>query len=987
MKYDNNINKQIITMNNAEKVFGFLLEMLSYKDSSNFHMVQDADYDAAYSIKIEKMNYTVIGIKIYNERDERLILKNHLKYWNENKVPFSILILPDEIRIYNNFTIGKNKLLYTSKQLKDNIIELFSEKNILNGILWEKIHSSFNKKDRVDAFLLNNLRNTITNLFNNYGMELEDAYNFLAQCIFIKYMEDRQMLTESVFVDFGVKNFNQLLELADVTLIKKLFVWLKERFNGDLFETDYINWPTNEQISVIKSFFEAEEIYADGTIQYTLIKYDFSKIPIELISNIYETFFNLGDNLLNKKYSSKNGAYYTPYYLAEFMNDRCIEKYQWKYAPVVLDPACGSGVFLVGAFRRIVDHIKKESGEVETDELSKILQNNIFGIDKNLKALKLACFSLYIALLEYLMPKDIQKNKFHFPHLIGQTLICGDFFDGELCVKDIKADIIIGNPPWVSDKNGKHNTYCKENNIPISDGQTAQAFIAKAQDFVQNDGIVSLIVTNSIFTNENARAFRKYLLKYFQISEVFNLYKVRDSLFSHASAPCSIVTYKCKKEVVYKFQYYTFTPNLLSETFYKIVYDKTNIINIKNTVILKKDFIWRILNNGDEYDVRVINKIKSFPAIRDLNFKYFRGYAVGTKNLKRRPEYLTYKGGNLREGYHPYLINYSKLNQMVNDKFERPREIEGYLCKNKILIKRTQNEKLAGAAFCEKPVIFTDDYHCLYDLSNERSEDLKLIEAFINSKIFGYYRFFVSKISNSIKPEITKDDVLSFPIPQDIYKQDRETILDGIIRIEELLKRRFEKDIFEDYELQEIDHKIDKVREEIDKIIYKAYNFDELEQAVIEYAFKYVIGKDKVSNVYIEQYCEKDIYNQYIEYVEKYFNTFLDRSEFTLKCDNVYSQNLFTIITFKIRPLIKEQKDMDHDELLEKIVDVLGVSSIENINSEMMIKNRLSGFLENGFFVVKEKELKNWTLMGAIKDVEYFSKIILQENEGAIYEE
>jgi len=986
MKNSNSINEKIIAMNNSERVFDFLVNMLEYKNSPNFREEKNDDYDALFSIKIEQKDYTVIGIKVYDGKDEQRILKNHLKYWNENEVPFSILVLPDEIRIYNNFTIGKNKVLYSSKQMEDSIIELFSKDNILSGLLWEKIHASFNKNDRVDAFLLNNLRNTITNLFYNYGMELEDAYNFLAQCIFIRYMEDRQMLTESVFADFGVKNFNQLLELADVELIKKLFIWLKERFNGDLFELNYIKWPTNEQVKVIKNFFEAEEIYADGTVQYTLIKYDFSKIPIELISNIYETFFNLGDNLLKKNYSSKNGAYYTPYYLAEFMNDRCIEKYHWRQAPVVLDPACGSGVFLVGAFRRIVDRVKNEQGEIDAQELSNILENNIYGIDRNLKALKLACFSLYIALLEYLMPKDIQKNQFHFPSLIGKSLICGDSFDKEINEKNIVADIIIGNPPWVSDKCGKHNTYCKEKNIPISDGQTAQAFIARTLDFMSDDGIVSLIVTNSIFTNENAEVFRKYMLMNLQISEVFNLNKVRDSLFSHASAPCSIITFEQKRVETYSFEYYAFEPNLLSETFYKIVYDKAKTINIKNSVILQKDYIWRILNNGDEYDVRVINKIKAFPTIKDMNFKYFRGYVVGTKDLKHRPEYLRYKGGNLREGYQPYLIDYSKLKNMVDEEFERPRDIEGYLCKNKLLIKRTQNGKMSGAAFCAEPIIFTDDYHCIYDVSNERGKELKLIEAFINSKIFEYYRFFVSKMSTSIKPEISKDDVLSFPIPQDVCQHDREKILRYILKIEELMKRKYEKDIFEDFEMQEINSEIDRIKEEIDKIAYFVYKLDEVEQEVVEYAFKYVIDKKQVSQGNLTNCCEKDVYNKYSEYVEKYFNTFLRKSDFTLKRNEIYTQNLFTIISFSIISS-NEESNIIQSQLLKEIVDILGISSIDNINSEMIIKNRLSGFLKNGFFVIKEKEIKNWTLMSAIKDVEYFSKIILQDDEEAAYGE
>ena len=159
-----------------------------------------------------------------------------------------------------------------------------------------------------------------------------------------------------------------------------------------------------------------------------------------------------------------------------------------------------------------------------------------------------------------------------------------------------------------------------------------------------------------------------------------------------------------------------------------------------------------------------------------------------------------------------------------------------------------------------------------------------------------------------------------------------------------------------------------------------------MEQEVIEYAFNYVIGKNRLDETYLKNQCENDVYGKYVEYVEKYFNTFLDKSEYILKCNDIYTQNLFTIISFRVESSI-EDKTSTHEQLLKEIVDVLGVASIENIKSEMIIKNRLSGFLDNGFFVIKEKEIKNWTLMSAIKDVEYFSKIILQENEEDTYEE
>lgn len=973
-------DEKIKKLNNADEVLKVLLQVLEYDTSANFHYREnDEDYDAEYVIEIENKKYTLIGVKVLRKHDETKIAVQHLKYWNRNDVPFSIFVLPNEIRIYNNFTIGTQKLLYKTGNKKDEIVQLFTDSNIVNGVLWERMNAITKKSNRVDKYLLENLRNTIIILNRESGIELDAAYNLLAQCIFIRYLEDREMLTETAFAEYGVKDFTELLCLENVNYVQDLFSKLKSWLNGDLFDLDTIILPKKEQMHIIKDFFAAEEIYKDGTVQLTMRKYDFSKIPIELISNIYETFCNLEDSLKNKNESSQNGAFYTPYYLADFMNDRCLENYSAKDIPVIMDPACGSGVFLVGAFKKIVEKKFREKEMVSPEEIKQILLNNIYGVDKNIKALKMACFSLYVALLEFLTPKDILENRFKFPNLIGRTLFEKNFFDEDLDKKGIKADIIIGNPPWISDKDKLHNEYCKRRSIPISDKQIAQAFVTRAEDFADNRTIISLIVTNSIFTNENAEDYRKYILQKYRLLEVFNLYGIKQGLFAHAKAPCSILMYKCKNdESEYNFDYFAFKPNAIANIFQKIVYDIEKTIKVKNTYILRNSYIWRVLNNGDEYDVRVIGKMKTFPAISDRGYHYLRGYAVGTKKLKSRPEFLEYKGGNLQEGFYPYLINYERIPQMKESSFERPREnTEGYFCKCKLLIKRTQNEKLSGAAFCDKPLIFCDDFHCLYDMNNENTEDLKILEAIINSSIFKYYRFFASKEEISIKPEISKGDILNFPVPMDILESARESLLKKISEIEALLKEKYKEQIFID---AEIDTEIKRCEKEIDDIVFSLYDLDDIERAAVQYALEYIISKNRKKVKPIGELDSYKAYSDYIEYIESYFNNFLSESGLRLQKTQIISKDIFILVSFSITGLEENYDDCDVN-ILSNIIDILGLSSIENIDSELIVKNRLSGFLKDGFFVIKENDIENWTKMSAIKDADYFAKIILSEEE------
>lgn len=969
------LEERINNLNDADTVLNVLLETLGYKASSNFHFIDNNDdYDAEYTVKIENKSYTVLGIKVLNNCREQDIIRQHLKYWNRNDVPFSILVLPNEIRIYNNFTVGTQKLLYKTGSVKSDILTLFTDNNIMNGLLWQKMECIINKSNRVDKYLLSNLRNTIIVLKSKYNMPLDIAFNFLAQCILIRYLEDRGMLTETAFVSYGVENFNELLSLENAAYIRNFFSNLKTWFNGDLFELDTLDWQEKGQIHIIKEFFEAGEIYKDGSVQQTLLKYDFSKIPIELISNIYETFFSLEDELENRKYSSQNGAFYTPYYLADFMNERCFERYKGKESPVVLDPACGSGVFLVGAFKRIAEKRCRDNGGIQPEELRQIILHHIYGVDKNMKALKLTCFSLYVALLEFLTPRDILENKFKFPNLIGKTLFEKNFFDSELEKQGIRADIIIGNPPWLSDKDQQHNEYCIQREIPISDKQIAQAFVARVKDFAKPSAIVSLIVTNSIFVNEMAEKFRQYILNQYRILEVFNLYGVKKSLFSHAKAPCSILTYQCKNnEKEYLLDYFAFQPNMISNIFQKIVYDTERIVKVNNLFLIKNSYVWRVLNNGDAYDVRVIGKMKTFPPVSRRGYEYFRGYAVGNKKYLR-PEFLEYKGGNLQEGYFRYLIDYDKIPQMKEDKFERPRPLKQYLCKNKLLMKRTQNENLSGAVFCSEPLIFCDDYHCLYDKSCKNKKDLKLLEAIFNSSIFKYYRFFASKEKISIKAEISKGDILNFPAPMQIPEEDSNRLSEKIIEMEHLLLQKYQGKVVENFKI-----KMETIEKEIDTIVFNLYNLDEVEQATVKYALKYVISPDMEEERREDSF--QDICLEYGDYIEKYFNNFLSGSGLKLRKQQVITKNLYTLMSFSTNQ--ENMEDLDNINILKNVIDILGLSSIGNIDSELIVKKRLSGFTRDGFFVIKDKAPVNWTVMSAIKDADYFAKIIIggEEND------
>ena len=120
----------------------------------------------------------------------------------------------------------------------------------------------------------------------------------------------------------------------------------------------------------------------------------------------------------------------------------------------VLDPACGSGIFLVKAYQRLIHRWRKAhpNQEPRTAILKQLLNCNIFGVDTDRHAVRVASFSLYLAMCDEIDPRHYWK-RVQFPRLRGERLIEADFFSedkpGFRTNKDAEQyDLVVGNAPW-----------------------------------------------------------------------------------------------------------------------------------------------------------------------------------------------------------------------------------------------------------------------------------------------------------------------------------------------------------------------------------------------------------------------------------------------------------------------------------------------------------------------------------------------------------
>lgn len=962
----------------CEKIYRQLVNILEYKDSSLFRPDETKFYDMLYYVNVEENEYPVVGIRCMEDANEEEIARQHLLYWNKNDVPISILILNGEIRIYNNFSRKNSKaLLYNSSTSdKDNdFIYNFKASKITTSIVWERLAELSDSGDRVDRQLLLNLKNTVSQAVEQQGMVLEDAYNFMSLCIFVKYLEDRKMITPQFFSRWNVTTFTDFLSEADKTKLDVFFSVLKDRFNGDLFVISKESLPSKKQLEVFCRFFKGDEILENGNSQLRLFPYDFSIIPIELISNIYETFFSMDSEIKSERLSTKTGAFYTPYYLAEFMIQKGFAPFiKQDKIPTVVDPACGSGVFLVNSFKRQIDILKKRKREITAENLCFLVKKHIYGIDINLNALKISCFSLYIALLDELTPKDIMENNFKFPNLIGENLIEGSFFSGEIDLRFSQNtfDIIVGNPPWKSLPDSDHVLYCKKRGIPMADAQIAQAFLCRASDFSAQRTQVLFLVTNSIFTNKNSKKFLKYFLENNCIEEIINLESVKTQLFAHAKYPCSILSYYCEKKKNYEIKYQVFKENRVFNLLQKFVCDKNNEIYISKSKIINNEYIWTILTYGDEFDVECIENLLRFPklcACIDGKLQFVQGYITASKG-KKYPQFANFRGGSLKNTFLPYGIDYANVPMLSPDTlYDRTRDLAIYTCPFKVLVKRTYNETCWGAAFVQEPLVFSNDFSTFNDYSGENIDLLRYIEGLLNSDVFLYYTFYMSKVKAAKKPEVTKADIENFPMPPfDRENKDMQDVVQLVIQIENRVK--------EEWELgPETPWPIDatvkqRLQVKLNELICKLYGFDEFHISIIKEGIERFSEK-RQRNIY----ADEEDYQRFANYLCEYFNYYMKQELDVLWRARKQEGDFYTIMYFSF-----------DDGEIHSPSDIIGLSGLEKINEQLLVQRRVLQFVNDGFQVVQSKEKANWTLGKAKKLAAKITSEIMCVAGGTEYE-
>ncbi len=506
----------------------------------------------------------------------------HHKLWNAGTVPYCFIYSASKISVYN---CGRKPLVDNSGEefvtKPDDIIDLltdvqeklpsYSARQFDSGLFWDSdIGKDFKYDQSAYEQLLVQLKNVKANIISSVGVgKSELVKRILMMLILIKYLEERKdengngaLNPQEFYKDFNAADptLSGILSNSDtfVAMLAKLST--KEHFNGKFFSL------TDPEIASLREVGDLHvfRMFVEGNVNFTQsVKhgigqmslwrlYQFNYLPIELISHIYEDF------LADESGQKKKGVVYTPPYLVQFLIDRTMPLAKPEENFKILDPACGSGIFLVGAFKRMIQwwRLKNSWAKPTKDhieELKQILRNNIFGCDLEEEAVTLSYFSLGLALLDALSPKEIWNNV-HFDNLIGQNLLPGDFFktlNNKILPTDFR--LVIGNPPFNSElttwAEKVNNAELKNNpeRPDVPDNQIALLFLEQSFCLLKPGGNSCLILpTGPVLYNTQTHGFKKYLFSKNQFKEIYDFTPLRAKLFigsSSSAKPAVLVTF------------------------------------------------------------------------------------------------------------------------------------------------------------------------------------------------------------------------------------------------------------------------------------------------------------------------------------------------------------------------------------------------------------------------------------------------------------
>ena len=722
------------------------------------------------------------GYKTSFSQDTRLIVSNFgsIRLYRDNKQDYEIWTLEELASGDNDRYELKKLLLLMQKRYLISTSEESQTQKLLSKFRYDQEHISkkfYQEYKQLRLELINDIRSQ--NEWISIDMVVEKSQKIIDRVIFIHFCEDTWLLPADKLkevIEFGEKAMNPTFQTL-TNFFEAVNSWsdkleIPQWYNWWLFHQDNSLDSLKVWDGICRKFIDLWEYDFDGELSVNILGHifeqsisDLEQLKIDLLGTETQS-----DQLVETKQSKrkKDGIFYTPEYIVDYIvqnslmtrleerENECMSKIgkrKWykdeleatmAYQAIlqnvkVLDPACGSGAFLVKVFDYLYLE-NKRVGEIvgwlfHDDAIYKsILRNNIYWVDLNAESVEITKLSLWLkSAQKWKKLNNLDANIKCGNSLIDDPAVAGDkAFVWKEEYKNIMEswgfDVVVGNPPYVR----PHNIPIVEKKHLWDTYQTIEAksdlyacFMERSDKLVKIWWYFSFILPQTRLALESFSKLRKHIAETYWICS-FDFYDYM--VFEQAQVETTtFVLKKVDKKLETTISFNSLKEERIS---FKKPYNK----------LIDSKYNYRYLSSAVVDNI--LDKIETWSTLLDdvIDFKYGLKTWDDKKFLSTSKNSNTFKPLLRRWHFHRYTIEYQwefvdyRPDAMKsNKKTARPWDRERFE-ENKILV--MDIAKTLMATYDDQSYYVKD---ALILQSPKFNIDYKYILLLINSKLINYY--------------------------------------------------------------------------------------------------------------------------------------------------------------------------------------------------------------------------------------------------------
>lgn len=700
-------------------------------------------------------------------------------------------------------------------------------------------------------FVFHEIHNLLTRVSEDLTDKLRplEVLSVSGRALLFRFLLDRQIILESECAEICPKATELRDAFSNAEKAAVTSCWLDETFNGDLLPlvpdlpadvtadarlTAYHKFYRRADAATRKQVFLHLEAILRGwkslgrsSFQLSLPRIDwddlnFAHIPIGVLSQVYETFSHQWD----PEHAEKTSIYYTPKNIARCLVEEAFGGLKDPAEAQVLDPACGAGIFLVLAFRRLIRaRWQKDGQRPDTRAIQRTLYNQVRGFEVSESALRLAALALYITAIEVNgSPRPPKSLKFPRP-LKDQVLfnfgrqpsdsqrgfVLGSLgphvpqrFNGTF-------DVVVTNPPWsrlrasnkadgtaeaektrLEELNREFTAITRRvlkdrelddiaGNYANPDNNPDLPFVWRAAEWAKADGIIAMALPGRILFKQSDRgkAARKALLKGLAVTGIINGSNLPETAVWPKMKQPFMLFFARNVAAAPNHHFYFATPvrerKLNGRGLFRIDYQAAEPVAVQ--AVVERPWLLKALAIGTSLDVGVMEGLNA-PEWKTIGTFWRppmlycgKGYSLEPKTEGVPPQFLLDLPDFL-EPEHGFSVNASKLKafRQKHGSVAPYRAGDERLYQPPLLVVPQSPGESRGRPksyrFPAKAVCFSQSYYGFSAAGHPDGQVLvSLLYLITNSLLFNYFCLMVSSRLGAERRTFIKVDLEAFPFP------------------------------------------------------------------------------------------------------------------------------------------------------------------------------------------------------------------------------